>query len=369
MTERIDSIDIFRGIAVLQMIFWQIFDFFAKVDIYTQSPYYIRFFNMPINGIGVGLFAFISGVCAYISVSKRLNRNIRKPNIILHAIKRYGGYILLSLFFTILVFGFKTFYTWNEAIQGIGLAALTAALIILLSRSKWLFVCLSLIIIFIQPFLRQLLENNFITQYFPYNPASFNIFPNIVSIFLNFTIRGFFSLSNLLPITWFGVVLSILIIKSKKNQLIKAPLLIVIIITLISISLHFSFNQINYYNRSPSYLLFYIGGAFLLFSLIEYLILKFEKNIISNFFVLFGKTALVAYLFHFVFIYKPLKILNIDSTFGSPTSFLLTILSIIIIYYVCKMWLLKKHLIFDKIRIINKWTPLLWFDRSPLLFS
>lgn len=343
MKDRIDSIDIFRGIAVLQMIFWQIFDFFAKADIYTHTPYYIPSLNMPINGIGVGLFAFISGASVYLSVSKRLKKNIRKSSIILHVIKRYGGYILLSLFFTTFVFGFGIFYTWNEVIQGIGLAALIAALMILSFRSKWLFAGLSLIIVFIQPFLRQAIDNDFITQSFPYNPTSFNVLSNIVSILLNFTLRGFFSLSNLLPITLFGVCLSVFIIKSRKNQLIRNSLLTGIIITLVSVLLHFSFIQIDYYNWSSSYLLFYIGLSFLLFGSIEHLLLKFGKGKISNFFILFGKTAIVAYLFHFVFILKPLKLLNIESTLGSPISYLLSIVSISIIYYVCKIWLLKKE--------------------------
>ncbi len=78
MENRIASIDIFRGIAILQLIFWQIFDFFAKVDIYTQAPYYITMFNMPINGIGVAMFAFISGASVYISVSKKLSKGGKK---------------------------------------------------------------------------------------------------------------------------------------------------------------------------------------------------------------------------------------------------------------------------------------------------
>jgi len=351
METRIDSIDLFRGIAVLQMIFWQIFDFFAKTDIYTQAPYYLPFFNMPINGIGVGLFAFISGTGVYISVRKRLNKKVKKTKIISHATKRYGGYILLSLLFTTFVFGFKTFYTWNEAIQGIGLAALIVALIILLFRSKWILASLSLIMIFIQPILRQIIENNFINQNFPLNPTSFSLLLNPISLIFNSTLRGFFSLSNLLPITLFGVILSFFILQ--KKQLIKNTLITGSIITLASFILHFSFNKIDYYNRSPSYILFYIGFSFLLFGLIEYSLTKFQKNKVINMFILFGKTAIVAYLFHFIFIYKTLEILKIESSFSSPISYLFTILSIIVIYYICKFWLKNKHLILNKLKNLD----------------
>ncbi|MFH2028337.1 MAG: heparan-alpha-glucosaminide N-acetyltransferase domain-containing protein, partial [Nanoarchaeota archaeon] len=85
MARRIESIDIFRGIAVLQMIFWQIFDFFAKGDIYSDIPYYFPMFNMPINGIGLALFTFASGASVYISISSRLKKGIKIKDIILHS--------------------------------------------------------------------------------------------------------------------------------------------------------------------------------------------------------------------------------------------------------------------------------------------
>jgi predicted acyltransferase len=348
--KRINSIDILRGIAILQMIFWQIFDFFAKINIYSQAPYYIPLFNMSINWIGIGMFSFISGTAAYISVKKRLDKNIENSKIILRAVKRYGGYILISLFFTTFVFGFKIFYGWDEAIQGIGLAALFAVLLILLFKSRWIFAGIGLIILFIQPFLRSVLENNYISQIYPYELISFAPLINIISIILNFTIRGTFALSHLLPFAMFGAVLSMFIFKLKKNQLIKITLSAGAIIILISLALHFSFNHINGYNKSPSYLLFFIGLFFFIFGLIEYLLIKIGKNRIFDVLIVFGKAAIIAYLFHFLFIFKPLEILNIESTFGSLISYIFSIIFIIIIYYICKIWLLKKSLIINKIK-------------------
>lgn len=353
MRGRIDSIDILRGFAVLQMIFWQTFDFFARANIYLDMPYYNSIFNMPVHTIGAGFFVFITGISAYISVSRKLDKNVGKLSILLHTIKRYGGYILFSLIFTTFVFGFKTFYIWNEAIQGLGFAALIAVLIILLSRSKWVFACLGLILIIAQPFLRRLLENDFIYQNFPYDAISAGIFSNGVSIFLNSTVRGFFSLSHILPMTLFGVFLSILIVKLKKNTLIKTSLIAGSLITLVSLLLHLSFIKIHLFNRSPSSQLFLIGTSFLFFGLIEYSLFKFKKGKIFDFLKLFGKTAIVAYLFHFVLIYKPLKILNVESALGAGASYVLAVISVIIIYYACKTWLQKKDLIFKMIPIKN----------------
>ena len=348
--ERISSIDIFRGFAILQMIFWQIFDFFAKVDVYKDVPYYIPIFNMPVHGTGVAFFAFISGTSAYIALSRKLNKNAGKKEIIKHLIKRYGGYILLSLFFTTFVLGFKTFYIWNEAVQGIGLATLVAALVILLFRSKFVLAALSLTIILTQPFLRQFIENNLVIQNFPENPILFHIVQNAVSLFFNFTLRGFFSLSNLLPIALFGIVLSHFLLEPNKKRVIKVSLALGMIFTLISIFLHFSINQIDYYNRSSSYLLFYIGLSFLLFSLIEFLLKKFEKNSISDILILFGKTSIVAYLVHYIFIYKLLDILNYESVFDSTISYFFAIISVIAIYLICRIWLLNKRAVSNKIK-------------------
>ena len=348
--ERIDSIDLFRGFAILQMIFWQIFDFFARVDIYSDVPYYIPFFNMPIHGMGVAFFAFISGTSAYIALSGKLNKNAGKRDIIWHLIKRYGGYVLLSLFFTTFVFGFKTFYIWNEAVQGIGLATLVAALVILLFRSKFVLAALSLLIILVQPFLRQFLEKSFLIQTFPEYPASFDIVSNSVSLFLNFTLRGFFSLSNLLPIALTGMILSYLLVKLKQEKVIRISLAIGMAITSISIFLHFLINKIDYYNRSASYLIFYIGISFLLFSLVGYISQKLRKNQLVGVLILFGKTSLFAYIIHYLLIYKLLKVLNYESIFGSLISYLFAVISIIVIYYICRIWLLNRHAIFSRIK-------------------
>lgn len=350
MMKRIDSIDIFRGFAILQMIFWQIFDFFARIDIYNDVPYYIPFFNMPIHGTGVAFFAFISGTSAYIALSRKLNENAGKRDIIKHLIKRYGSYILLSLFFTTFVFGFKTFYTWNEAVQGIGLATLVAALVVLLFRSKFVLAALSSAIILAQLFLRQLIEDSIAIQNFPENQISFDIFSNAVSIFLNSAFRGFFSLSNLLPIALFGIVLSHFLLELNKKRIIKASLVLGTIFTLISAFLHFSISQIDYYNRSSSYLLFHIGLSFLLFGLIEFLLKKFKKNSIFDMLILFGKTSIVAYLIHYIFIYKLLDILNYESLLDSPISYFLAIISIIAIYRICRIWLLNKQTVSNNIK-------------------
>ena len=111
MEKRILFLDFFRGFAILHMIFWQIFDFFARVNIYSTPPFYSTLLGMPVNGIGVGFFAFISGFSVYLSINKR--KQDPKPSTINHLIKRYGTYIILALLLSLWAFNFNTFFTWK----------------------------------------------------------------------------------------------------------------------------------------------------------------------------------------------------------------------------------------------------------------
>jgi len=88
------------------------------------------------------------------------------------------------------------------------------------------------------------------------------------------------------------------------------------------------------------------------------LLQRFKKGMISNMLITFGKAAIVAYLFHFVLIFKPLVVLGLESTFDTSVSYLFTIILVIIIYYTCKIWLLKRHLLFSRIASLKKTRPI-----------
>ena len=354
MKSRYDLIDIFRGIALLQMIIWQIFDFFYVKDIYSDAPYYIEFLNMPVNGIGVGLFAFIAGVSVYTSISER--KKHPHSSILSHLFKRYGSYIILSLLFTTFVFGFNVFYTWSEAIQGIGFAALVAGIILLFTKSTWITGLLGIAIIIIQPWLRAIADS---IEIFSYDFLSIDIFANAASVFLNATVRGFFSLSHLLPIVLFGILLGRFIVENKSPA--KRSLNLGMLFVVASLILHFTLNSINYYDRSISYILFYIGLSFLLFALIAYLKLK------SRVLIMFGQVSLIAYVAHFIFIYKPLSLLGIESTFGLLASWMYAITSVIILYFFSK-WLLQ-HIHKIKPKFISMFHRLERHNKIALIFS
>ena len=331
MVKRIDSIDIVRGFAVLQMVFWQTYDFFARTDIYaTTDPLFFKPFNSPINGLGLAVFAFISGTSLFFAVKKR--QNLSKKEIILHSVKRYGLYIILSLFFTSFVFGFDVFFRWGEAIQGIGFAAIIATLVLLLFKSKWIYLSLGFLITFVQPTIRHLVP--------PINTPVSAPLNSLISLFLNMTIRGYFSLTHVLPIMLFGIFLAITIneLKSKK-KIIKISALYVFLLGILGLTFHFLIRNIDVYEWTSAYQLFYTSISIFLFLISELILLKFGKIRITKFLSVFGKTPLIAYLGHFLLIKKPLDVLHLANLLGIGISLLLSLVFVTLMYYVSKLWL------------------------------
>lgn len=331
MKNRILFLDFFRGIAILQMIFWQIFDFFAKPDIYIDAPFYISLFNMPIHGIVVGLFAFISGFSVYLSIKNKKEKEKKRPEIIKHIFKRYGVYILLSLLLTIIVFDINMFFGWNEAVQGIALSALVLGFLLMFSRSVYPAFIIAVLIILFQKLLREIIANNL---------------GNAWNFILNPLFNGFFSLSHLLPAAIFGALMASLYFKSKKKQFVKSSLLIGLPLLIFSIVAHILDFKIDYYNRSFSYLIFLVGFSTLIL-LVIYLIIK--NNLICRIISLFGQTALFVYLAHFLLIFKPLEIMGLNNTFAINISLLISVIAVILLYYLSIAWLKLKKIISIKI--------------------
>jgi predicted acyltransferase len=333
--KRIEPIDVLRGVAVLQMIFWQIFDFLGRVDIYGEPPYYIHAFHMPINGIGVCLFAFVSGISLYVSVSRRLRREERKTSIVVHALRRYGGYIIVSLFFTTFCFGFKTFFTWNEAIQGIGLSALVALPFILFVRSNKALILITCFLVLSQQIIRNIIDLSTVSQAFPFYPEAFGSLSVVpVSLLLNVSYRGFFSFSNLLPFALSGVILYKEVIRSSDHKVSSKLVTMGSVLIVASLAMHHLGQNIDYYGRSPSYMIFYIGISYVLFVFVKFLSERKPRNLVFRVLSVFGRGALLAYLIHFLFIFKPAQTFGFEKTFPVPIAMTATVALIGVIYYI-----------------------------------
>ena len=82
---------------------------------------------------------------------------------------------------------------------------------------------------------------------------------------------------------------------------------------------------------------------------------RFKQGRVSNMLTVFGKAAIIAYLIHFTFIFKPLVMLGIESSFDFGISWLFAIILTVLIYYISRTWLVQKHRLYSWIgRILKK---------------
>lgn len=347
-SKRIKSIDIVRGIAIVQMVFWQVFDFLAKSNIYGDSPYFIKAFNAPPHFSVLALFLSMSGASIYLSMSKRLQRGMGKGGVLKHVLRRYGLLIVASLFFTTFVFDFCTFFRWEEAIQGIGLAAIVTSIIILSIPSNSVLLLTITGLILLQP----LIVNNIwpLTRDYMFCNTNMGISQLPVSLLFNISLRGFFSFTNLLPSMLVGVLLGKAVVSGllKKKICLIGFLGVVLIVS--AIALHLLGNLIvNFYGRSYSSLLLEIGIAVSLFSIVEYILMKAKKIAnVFDFFFPFGMASLVSYFGHFLLVYKLLQIVSaysgiqIIGTMLPIPSAVLSLLSLLFFYWVSLAWLRRR---------------------------
>ena len=131
--QRLEYVDIFRGIALLIMITIQIFNYLSVSSIYTTPPYYVGTINSVTWVPPSLLFTFVSGMSVFLLIRKKLDKNDRsRKQTFLEVFKRYGKYVLISLPFTIIMWNIGTYFGWEEAIQGIGLTAIITALFLII---------------------------------------------------------------------------------------------------------------------------------------------------------------------------------------------------------------------------------------------
>jgi hypothetical protein len=335
---RVASVDTLRGIAVLQMIFWQIFDFLAKVNIYADSPLFIQEFNMPPHFSVFFLFMSMSGASLYLSFLKRRKEGLRKKDIAKHVLKRYGRLILISLLFTGFVFGFCTFFGWDEAVQGIGLTAIIMSLLLLVDPSNKILVAIAMILFLLRPFAMESIPKY--TENYPRCVTEYNLKMFVISLVLNSFVRGFFSVFNLLPLMITGTIFIKMLLMEK--MLLKKSALMSLGMLLVALFLHFLGLKIDFYARSYSSILLEVGTFLGLYSVTEYLS-KTRINLLVKPLENFGRGAFIAYFAHFLLIYKPLQLLNLAKSLPTGLAALFSVILTVIIYSVIRFWLKRKE--------------------------
>lgn len=318
MPKRIEYIDVFRGFALFVMVSLHIFTYLSVSDIYTQRPFYVPSINSPTWLPPPLLFTFVSGMSIFFLLKKRQDQP--KIKTFADAIKRYGKYVLISLPFTAIMFGLPVYFGWNEAIQGIGLTAVFAALFLLLAGQDYL---ASLIAIFASAALRVLLMALPVTGIFA------------VDLLENAFFKGWFSVLNLFPLMIGGIMMLSLIRKKEPFSKLFAFGASFLVFSLL---LHVLGMKINYYDHSFAFTFYAIGEAALIYAFM-YLIYKKSENFgFWRFFKVLGVTAFFVYITHFLFIVKVLQLLNVAETLPDSYSLALTVPIVLTIYLLAERY-------------------------------
>ncbi len=312
MENRVLYVDYVRGLAIILMAFWQVFDFFSKYNIYADKPFFLTAINAPIHFPVLVMFSGMAGAGIYLYVSKIKKKSSFKQTLP-RMLKKYLWLVVISLFFTTFVWNFCTFYTWSEAIQGIGVVGIFAFLIIWTDMSASLMSFLAIILGIFQEAIKPFL-NSLVSAYpFCVSTISTQFF---ISLPANFLFRGFFSVLNLLPMMLWGAAMTKLVSsRTYRRAIILGIALIFFGIVLDPVV------PINFYARSPTSFMIEIGILTFVMGVMFFISKTRFKNKASLILLPFGRDALIVYLAHFLLVYKVLTILGLDSTFNLPVSF------------------------------------------------
>jgi len=325
---RVEFVDAFRGIAILIMVFIQIFDWFAKSNIYTDPPWYVPQIN-SITWFPPSIpFTFVSGMSIFFVTRRATDRKLALKKVL----RRYGALILISLPFTAIMWDLNTYLNWNEAIQGIGLTAIVAAAVLIYVKlAETEILALATSMSFVQ-FLARRVADLYLESHYPVTPHLSNPFEAITSVLLNAFFRGWFSVANLLPILLSGYLFLLLVLE-KRN--VTRAFLIGTIYLLVSLLLHATVLPIDYYNRSFSFTYFAIGEPLTIYAIIYIAFQRIPNKILSPLISL-GRTSLLVYLGHYLMILKVGEILGfkdaLQDSLALAVTFALTALVTLVAY-------------------------------------
>ena len=313
MKERVFYVDEFRGLAILLMVFLNIFDYLSVYDVHVDAPFYVKGINSVTLLPPILLFCFVSGMSAYFISTKFSN----VKDMIVKSVKKYGKYFLISIPFTMFMWGFRTFYEWEEAIQGITVSAVIASILIHYLKKKDKFMEASFLIYITQAILLFSWRNGW-TAGIPFNTGY-----SIIGFFLNMLFRGWFSILNLVPIMLMGAFF----LKNYVDNKLRINLIISLMSGLIAVILY-PLIPVDYYMRSLNLFFYFTSICGFITVIIYYLN---QKNIKFRFLRVFGLLSFEIYITHFL-LAKSFRLMGFGDSLAMIPTAIITIL-IIFLYY------------------------------------
>jgi|GEM_PF-3244403 len=331
---RLAYVDVFRGFALLYMVVCHLFTYFSDKSVYTSKPYYIPALNIPTLLPPPYMFFVVAGMSVWLMLEKRRDEGCSGITLAWKGIRRYGIYVLISLPFTWFMFGLNAYFTWAEAIQGIGLAAVVIASILSFKRFKSETLLLASIIIYS---LKDVLSSTSIAWSVPYNLEG-GITASILGLLFNMTFRGWFSLVSAAPMLLAGVAFIQWFTRGESKKVFQAGVLFFATAMLLQI---IGFPA-NYYERNWPTIFYIIGISALACTLLHHLVE--EKNWGGKLkpVSLYGFFSLYIYLGHFLFIVKPLEITGMLGAFNEISGWILAAMATTLLYALAEVYTARK---------------------------
>lgn len=318
--KRLQYVDVFRGIAILVMIFFHFIHTFAPVNVYADFPYYIASLGLFTFPPPPFLFLFVAGMSSYLLVTKRRSQGLETLQIIRNVARRYGFYVLISLPFAWFVFGLDTWLAWEEALQGIGLTIIVLGAIYALYDidlySGLLLMTGSAIlqanrdIVFTQ-----------ITQVLP--TVHVPVLEQMGMVLWNATFGGYFAITNLLPFAVGGLLMIKLLYEREQP---RRTFFLGIFLTGIAGALVLLGYSLRFYARDVPLGFYGAGSAMLIYYAVYWVWERHDSARIFEILSAFGRVAFLVYIWSWILVIKTAEVFGIAGTIPHGQAYLLSFL-------------------------------------------
>jgi len=311
---RINSLDAFRGLAILLMIFVHFINWFSK-----EVPLYLKYDlakHVTLGDLVAPLFLVAVGISLWLSYSKRTEKGQKYLEIGKVYFKRYFLLIVVGLVLDMLRRGSINF-TWG-VLETIGVAALIAFLLIRYS-DKVLVAVIAL--------------SSAIYSYL-------SILPDFSYLVYHSPFGGMPAIISWLSLALIGVMIGKRLVKSfdeKKKFLLflfKSAAVLIAVAVLLSFVVPLDRGLV-----STSYVLLASAGGLMVFSVLFFLIE--QKGMKLRFLTDFGLSALIVFIAQYLFIAIPIKLLGLHKAFPLANGIVIALLLALVFWFFVKV--LKKY--------------------------
>ena len=296
--DRLQYVDVFRGLAILLMIFFHFIHVLSPVNVYTDFPYYLEslgVFSVPPPPF---LFLFVSGMSVYLFVTRRRGQGTSTVRIAQNVFVKYGRYVAISLPFTVLVFGLPTWLAWEEALQGIGVTIIVLSLLYLLVPFNWV-TGLGLMTVAAVLQAERTLLFEAITGTLP---APTNSVVNGMGMLVwNALIGGYFSVTNLLPFAIGGLVTIRFLHRQEQPHRV---FVMGVGLTIVSLLLAMSGFSLKFYTRDLPLGFFGAGTSMLIYYGVYRVWQLYSDTTAFTSLAAFGRMAFLVYIWSWILIIK-----------------------------------------------------------------